>query len=56
MEQLTPEDRLLLILRHRDGMSIDEISASQAKSPHTIKAYLKRARRRLRLLLSEGDR
>ena len=56
MEQLAPEDRLLLILRHRDGMSIDEISASQAKSPHTITAYLKRARRRLRLLLSEGDR
>jgi RNA polymerase sigma-70 factor, ECF subfamily len=56
MEQLTPEDRLLLILRHRDGMSIDEIAASEAKSPHTITAYLKRARRRLRLLLAEGDR
>jgi RNA polymerase sigma-70 factor, ECF subfamily len=55
MEQLPPEDRLLLILRHRDGLSIDEISASLAKSPHTITAYLKRARRRLRSLLSEGD-
>ena len=55
MEQLTPEDRLLLILRHRDGMSVDEIGASLAKSPHTITAYLKRARRRLRALLLEGD-
>jgi RNA polymerase sigma factor (sigma-70 family) len=56
MERLTPEDRVLLILRHRDGMSIDEISASLAKSPHTVTSYLKRARRRLRSLLSEGDR
>ena len=56
MEQLTPEDRVILILRHRDGLSIDEISAFQAKSPHTITTYLKRARRRLRLLLLEGDR
>lgn len=55
MERLTPEDRLLLVLRHRDGMSIDEISASLAKSPHTITAYLKRARCRLRSLLGEGD-
>lgn len=55
MEQLTPEDRLLLILRHRDGMSIEEISTSLVKSPHTITTYLKRARRRLRSLLSEGD-
>jgi RNA polymerase sigma-70 factor (ECF subfamily) len=55
MERLTPEDRLLLILRHRDGLSIDEISASLAKSPNTITTYLKRARRRLRSFLSEGD-
>ncbi len=55
MEQLTPDDRLLLILRHRDGLSVDEISASLAKSPHTITSYLKRARRRLRSLLSEDS-
>lgn len=55
MERLTPEDRLLLILRHRDGMSIDEISASLSKSPHTIAAYLKRARFRLRSLLAADD-
>ncbi len=55
LDRLTPEDRLLLILRHRDGMSVDEMSASLAKSPNTVATYLKRARRRLRSLLSEGD-
>lgn len=55
MERLRPEDRLLLILRHRDGLSIDEIGAALSRSPHTITSYLKRARRRLRSLLSEGD-
>jgi RNA polymerase sigma-70 factor (ECF subfamily) len=55
MERLSPEDRLLLILRHRDGMSIGEMSASLAKSPNTVLTYLKRARRRLRSLLSEGN-
>ena len=55
MERLSPEDRILLILRHRDGMSVDEISRTLSKSPHTISTYLKRARRRLRTLLSEDD-
>lgn len=55
MERLSPDDRLLLILRHRDGMSVDEISDSLSKSPNTVSTYLKRARRRLRSLLSEGD-
>jgi RNA polymerase sigma factor (sigma-70 family) len=55
MERLTPEDRLLLILRHRDGLSVGEIGALMAKSPHTVTKYLKRARRRFRAVASEGD-
>ena len=55
MERLTPEDRLLLILRHRDDMSIDEIGVSLSRSPHTVATYLKRARRRLRTILAEDD-
>ncbi|HEY2592384.1 MAG TPA: sigma-70 family RNA polymerase sigma factor [Chloroflexota bacterium] len=55
MERLTPEDRLLLILRHRDDMSMDEIGASLSRSPHTVATYLKRARRRLRAILAEDD-
>jgi RNA polymerase sigma factor (sigma-70 family) len=55
MDRLTPEDRLLLILRHRDDMSIDEIGVSLSRSPHTVATYLKRARRRLRAILAEDD-
>ena len=54
-DRLTPEDRLLLILRHRDGLTVDEMSALLAKSPNTVITYLKRARRRLRAVLSEED-
>lgn len=56
LEQLTPQERVLLILRHRDGLSVEEVAALQGKSPNTIAIYLKRARRRLRgLLLPERD-
>lgn len=56
LEQLTPAERVLLILRHRDGLSVEEVAALQGKSPITIAIYLKRARRRLRaLLLPERD-
>jgi RNA polymerase sigma-70 factor (ECF subfamily) len=55
MEKMTPEDRLMLILRHRDGLSIDEIGTFLDKTPHTITKYLKRARRRFRSVSAEGD-
>jgi RNA polymerase sigma-70 factor (ECF subfamily) len=55
MDRLSPEDRLLLILRHRDGYSVEEIGALTARSPHTVTKYLKRARRRFRTAATEGD-
>ena len=56
LEQLTPQDRLLLILRHRDGLSVEEIAARDGRSPNTVAIYVKRARRRLRaMLLPERD-
>ncbi len=55
MERMTPEDRLLLILRHRDGLSVEEIGVLVAKSPHTVTKYLKRARRRFRAVAGEED-
>jgi RNA polymerase sigma factor (sigma-70 family) len=55
MERMTPEDRLLLILRHRDGLSVEEIGALTSQSPHTVTKYLKRARRRFRTVTAEGD-
>ena len=55
LRQLSPEDRLLLILRHRDGLSVDEVAARVGLTRATAGQYLKRARRRLRGLLA-GDR
>jgi RNA polymerase sigma-70 factor (ECF subfamily) len=52
LEELAPQDRLLVILRHRDGLSNEEIGRLIGKSTNTVAIYLKRARRRLRLLLS----
>jgi RNA polymerase sigma-70 factor (ECF subfamily) len=55
MERMTPDDRLLLILRHRDGVSVEEIGVLTSQSPHTVTKYLKRARRRFRAVAAEGD-
>jgi RNA polymerase sigma factor (sigma-70 family) len=56
LERLTPDDRMLVMLRHRDNLSVDEIAAALQKRPNTIAVALKRARRRLRTLLKETDR
>lgn len=56
LERLTPDDRMLVILRHRDNLSVDEIAAALHKRPNTVAVALKRARRRLRGLLKETDR
>ena len=55
LEQLSPSDRLLLILRHRDGLSPDEIAEHVGRTPATVAVYLKRARRRLRQVLIGDD-
>ncbi|HEV3309553.1 MAG TPA: sigma-70 family RNA polymerase sigma factor [Chloroflexota bacterium] len=55
LEHLTAEDRLLVILRHRDSLSVDEIAVALGKPPNTVAVALKRARRRLRNLLKETD-
>ncbi len=52
---LPPQERLLIILRHRDGLSNAEIAQLLGKSPNTIAIYLKRARKRLRMLLSGAE-
>jgi len=55
LERLSPQERLLIVLRHRDGLSNDEIARLLGKSPNTVAIYLKRARRRLRVFLSGAD-
>ncbi len=56
LANLTPEDRILVILRHRDALSVDEIAVALRKPPNTVAVALKRARHRLRGLLKEEDR
>jgi RNA polymerase sigma factor (sigma-70 family) len=55
LEQLTAEQRVLIILRHRDGLSNAEIARLLGRSTNTVAIYLKRARRRLRTLLAGAD-
>lgn len=55
LEKLSPQDRLLVILRHRDGLSNAEIGQLLGRSPNTVAVYLKRARRRLRILISGAN-
>jgi len=55
LEHLSTQERLLIILRHRDGLSNAEIGQLLGKSTNTIAIYLKRARKRLRMLLSGAE-
>jgi len=44
LERLKPEDRLLLILRHVDGMSVPEIASAANRSVTAVESQLARAR------------
>lgn len=55
LDELPPQERVLIILRHRDGLSNQEIGRLLGRSTNTIAIYLKRARRRLRTLLAGAD-
>ena len=53
MEELPPEYRLVLTLRHQEGMSYKEIADSIGIPVGTVKTYLFRARNRLRQMLKD---
>jgi len=55
MEQLTPDDRAIIILHYEREVSIDGISAIVQKSPNAVKVALHRARQRLRLLIAAAQ-
>jgi RNA polymerase sigma factor (sigma-70 family) len=55
LDKLPPRERVLIILRHRDGLTNEEIGKLLGRSTNTIAVYLKRARRRLRILLAGAD-
>ncbi len=53
MHELPPEYRLVLTLRHQEGMSYKEIADSIGIPVGTVKTYLFRARNRLRRMLKD---
>jgi len=49
---LTPPQRACLLLRARDGLSIDEIARALGLSPANVKVTLSRAKERFRAAYS----
>lgn len=56
LSQLSPTDRAMLVLRHRDGLSVSEVAKRLDYSPHTVTKYLKRSTRMLRTVFKEDRR
>ena len=48
VNQLPPQQRLVLVMRHREGLSYEEIAATSDLPLGTVKTYLFRARQQLR--------
>ena len=47
LAELSPEDRMMLVLKEVEGFSVQEISAVMSQNTNTIKVRMFRARRRL---------
>ena len=47
LAELSPEDRMMLVLKEVEGFSIEEISEMMAQNTNTVKVRMFRARRRL---------
>lgn len=48
VSQLPPQQRLILVMRHQEGLSYEEIAATTDLPLGTVKTYLFRARQQLR--------
>ena len=55
LDRLAPEDRMLLVLREANGLSIREIAGTFGMPEGTIKAKLHRLRNRLYRMATEGE-
>jgi RNA polymerase sigma-70 factor (ECF subfamily) len=53
---LSPRQRLAVVLRHVDGLSVQEVAEAIGVSPETAKTHLRRGLRRLRARLREDSR
>ena len=56
MDNLPPEFREALVLRHQEGLSYNEIAQVAGIPPGTVMSRLARARARLRKCLMAGDK
>ncbi|MDD2444180.1 MAG: sigma-70 family RNA polymerase sigma factor [Desulfotomaculaceae bacterium] len=46
--RLSPQQRLVLVMRHQEGLSYEEIASTTKLPLGTVKSYLFRARQQLR--------
>lgn len=53
---LSPRQRAAVVLYHGAGYRVTEIARILGTAPSTVRVHLTRGRRRLRRLLSEGER
>jgi RNA polymerase sigma-70 factor (ECF subfamily) len=47
LAELSPEDRMMLVLKEVEGFSVEEIGEMMSQNTNTIKVRMFRARRRL---------
>ncbi|MCA1597620.1 MAG: RNA polymerase sigma factor, partial [Chloroflexi bacterium] len=55
LAKLTPPQRACLLLRARDGLSIDEIAHAMSMSKGNVKITLYRAKERFRAVYTRAD-
>ncbi|MGB3852657.1 MAG: RNA polymerase sigma factor [Tunicatimonas sp.] len=53
LEQVDGEEKLLLLLKYRQGWSVQDIQRSLSLNENTVKSKLKRSREKLRKLLTD---
>jgi RNA polymerase sigma-70 factor (ECF subfamily) len=55
LAQLTPAERLVVVLKDQEGYPVKEIALRMGRSPETVKTHLAKGRARLRRALSAED-
>lgn len=54
-EELKPDDKMILLMRYQDGMSVKEIASTLEVGQSAVKMRLKRSRDRLAELLKQAN-
>ncbi|MEA2645052.1 MAG: hypothetical protein QOE92_135 [Chloroflexota bacterium] len=53
LDRLTPMQRTVMLLRHRDGLRVDEVAVAIGRSVETVRTHLRLGRRRMRELCGD---